>query len=303
MASSGLQRAGSGSVGADTCSGGVGVASAPPTRGLPEVCSPPPSKPLNFVGPVEVPVSPFSKVPVPCSGDAPPCPWLHGGEGDRQQQPAAGSEEEEEEWDQENQQPYGPAAEAAGTPLTWLVSPVSRGGRPPASAPLAIPAPRHRHGAASVLSPGMPTPARDTPLPSAAAVIPLHHCPSFSSWMVSASRPPSPTPQPGGGVADVVGNVLADVTAARRFDGGCPSHLDLLLAQMGDTHYPASGEPRSGAGVGTRRLGSCPLLPLEAHARQLMPCSTDRTTPPACPAPPCSHAMGAGGAARQPHRA
>jgi hypothetical protein len=50
-------------------------------------------------------------------------------------------------------------------------------------------------------------------------------------------------------MADVVAGVLTDVTAARRFDGR-PSHLDYLLAKLGDTHYPASGERLAGPGAG-----------------------------------------------------
>jgi hypothetical protein len=52
----------------------------------------------------------------------------------------------------------------------------------------------------------------------------------------------------GGAVADVAANVLADVTAARRFDGARPSQLDFLLADLGDTHYPASSEWKELAG-------------------------------------------------------
>jgi hypothetical protein len=193
-----------------------------------------------------MPVSPFAKAAASDS-DVTPCPLLHGrsAAADRRHQAAAGSGDELG-WDQENQQPCSGSSMHEATAPTWLFSPVGRG-RPPVSAPLPIPSP---NAGAGLLSPGMATPARDAPLPSAPPGSSLHHAPSFSSWMVAAGRPPSPQRQPRFGgdapeVGDVVANVLQDVTAARRFDGGRPSHLDLLLGQLGDTHYPASGGIRS----------------------------------------------------------
>ncbi|KAL4856913.1 hypothetical protein ACK3TF_002953 [Chlorella vulgaris] len=246
LASGGLQRAFSGG----TCSDG-GAATEPP-GGPPEMCSPLASKPLGFVAPMSAfPLSPFDKPSTPAD-QVTPCPVAPGGGGtDRRHQAADGggaSSDEDEDWEnqQENQQPCGPGSGSGGAEAaaaTWLFSPVSRG-RPPASAPLSIPLP-HSSAMAGLLSPGMPTPARNAPLPAGLPAS-LHHAPSFSSWMVSAGRPPSPQgqPQPGGGagvgsMADVVAGVLTDVTAARRFDGR-PSHLDYLLAKLGDTHYPSS---------------------------------------------------------------
>lgn len=249
------------------------------THDLPEVCSPLPSKQLNFLG--ELPLSPFAAAA--SLGDT-GAPWprpLRSSHNDSQQQLAqrrdssrmigSGDLGSDEDWqehevldDQENQHPGGCAAAAAPqAAATWLFSPVRRpdarsgtragtatpaGPARPTSAPRAIPSP--------LLSPSaaMSTPPKEA-LPAAAALptadrhaaSSLAHAPSFGSWLTSAvCRPPSPPPappaKPVADVADVVACISADCRAPRPFERGGPTPLDQLLAQLGDSHYPASGE-------------------------------------------------------------
>lgn len=250
----GLQRTSSAEVslsGATTGGGSGAAAGAPASRGLPEVCSPPPSKPLNFAAPPSMPMSPSA-----AADDAavtPTQPWhpqqLAAAGASRQHGshsggPAAGADwaDTAETDDQENQQPCVPAA-------TWLVSPVqpprARGkGR---SAPVPIPAPGGTH--AGLLSPAlMPTPAKEgggggAAAAASAASPSLTHAPSFSSWMVPAtSRPPLAPAAACVDVADVVASLRHDPAAPRRLGGpaGAPTHLERLLAELGDSDYPAS---------------------------------------------------------------
>lgn len=273
------------------------------TRELPEVCSPPPSKPLNFLS--ELPLSPFAAASLK---GRPGVPWQPLGRptaGDRQQQVvhdgdgadhgSSGDLGMDADWqerevldDQENQQPGGGCAAAAvQPPATWLFSPVRRPGTRssgsggglatpagparPVSAPRAIPSP--------LLSPTavMSTPPKEA-LPAAAAPptadrlasSSLAHAPSFGSWLVPAAcRPPSPPPvplaKPAVDVADVVAGLAVDCRAAQPFERGGPTMLDRLLAELGDSHYPASCEPAG------RRRGSMRPPPHAAGAATSAP--------------------------------
>lgn len=249
LASSSLQHTYSGATPSDS-----GPAPAACTQGLPEVCSPPPSKALNFA---EVPISPFANAPA-LGADLPP--WQLAGGSDRRQQPGADADKEgasgssddegaEGGEDQENQHPCSGGGSGTGsgaaTPVaaaggSWM-SPVASGRRAIASFHLP-PAPT-----VSLLSPAMPTPAKHTPLPQAPVPTTLHHSPSFSSWMVTAARPPSPKepprPQPAAcavDVSDIVANMFTDDGVPRPFGKHGPTQLDFLLAQLEDSHYPAS---------------------------------------------------------------
>lgn len=222
----GLQRSSSLGGSGATTGGGSGAVTGGGLLG--EVCSPPPSKPLNFAVPPGAAQlsSPFAAAaavtPVP--------PQPHGlaqqaaaaGHSQRQaggHTPSDWSDGEEME-DQENRQPCGvPAAGTAGATqppaATWLFSPVrpraaahGSGGSAIAEQGSAAQAP-----AAGLFSPApMPTPAREVG-PAAPAGLPtLHHAPSFSSWMFSAARPPASASASPVDVADIV----EDLTA-----GGC----------------------------------------------------------------------------------
>lgn len=316
----GLQRSSSLGGSGATTGGGSGAVAGGGLLG--EVCSPPPSKPLNFAVPAAAAQlsSPFAAAatvtPVP--------PRLHGPQqtapaGHSQRQ--AGAMDDDSDWsageemeDQENRQPCGaPTAGTAGATqppaATWLFSPVRpraapRGGSSSTAEPGGA-----AGGAAGLFSPPahMPTPAREVGPAAPAALPTLQHAPSFSSWMFSAARPPPSSSAAAGpvDVADVVetltaGGCLAqsgaactgckglgeaacmaltpsqlrhvtpslhlsswpcprlpcpplhpaDPTAPRGFgsggpgggQAGAPSHLDRLLAELGDTHYPRSCE-------------------------------------------------------------
>lgn len=250
------------------------------THDLPEVCSPPPSKPLNFLS--DVPLSPFAAAAT-LGGTGPP--WQHAGRasgsdsqqqlaqhGDRGGRSGSGALRSNEDCqeramldEQENQQPDrcsdGEAVQQA--PATWLFSPVRRpaarggggmatpaGPARPASAPRAIPSPLLSPGVAMSTPPKEALPAA-APLPTADRLASLAPAPSFGSWLTSAAcRPPSPPPAPPAKpavvVADVVASVTADCRAPRPFQAGGPTPLDRLLAELGDSHYPASCEPGVG---------------------------------------------------------
>ena len=334
-------------------SGGCGAAVAGRSGGQ-EVCSPPPSKPLRFLAPPpEVPSSPFASAaaaitPLPpadrqqqlaAGGSTPAAPPPRR----RQQQQQAQQQQaqaQRQQWDddgmgsdgglddQENQQPCPAASPAA----TWL-SPAAarpRAKAAAATAPMPIPGPT-----AGLLSPGaLPTPAKaaggaaGSPGERERPLAGLVHAPSFSSWMVDAARPPSPPPSPdrapgGSGAGVDVSDVVAGLApgaarAARAFGtpGGAPSHLDRILAALGDTCFPASRECAEGwlapaaavaAGVGSTRGGSTRAhRGLRRAARQgalLAPRAPAAHHPSAAtaaiPSPACrSGAVGARGAAR-----
>lgn len=232
----GLQRSSSLGGSGATTGGGSGAVVGGGLLG--EVCSPPPSKPLNFAAPPAAAQlsSPFASVaaatPVP---PRLPAAQQTAPAGHSQRQAGADDasdwSEGEEMEDQENRQPCGVAA--AGTAgatqppaATWLFSPV----RPRA-------APRGGSGTgepgaaatgAGLFSPThMPTPAREVG-PAAPAGLPtLQHALSFSSWMFSAARPPPASASAGPvDVADVVDNLTA---------GGCTGRVHGLGTSYAQT--------------------------------------------------------------------
>lgn len=58
-------------------------------------------------------------------------------------------------------------------------------------------------------------------------------------------------------MSDLAACITGNSRAARAFEGprGAPSHLDRLLAKLGDSHYPASRE----LGMGGRQREACVL--------------------------------------------
>lgn len=173
---------------------------------------------MGFV--TELPASPFALAASLAGGVAAP---LQPGAGRRQQpgsasasESASESESESDEGslqDQENQQPgsSGCGGGAPPAPATWLFSPVRPRARPgpgagSASAPVPIPSP--------LLSPHMPTPraAAAERTPSAT----LTHAPSFSSWMVPATRAPSPSAAPPARARVDVGDIVANLVGGRK---------------------------------------------------------------------------------------
>lgn len=275
----GLQRSSSlGGSGATTGGGSGAVADG---GLLGEVCSPPPSKPLNFAVPAAAVQlsSPFAAAatvtPVP--------PRLHGPQqtapaGHSQRQ--AGAMDDDSDWsageemeDQENRQPCGaPTAGTAGATqppaTTWLFSPVRPRAAPRGGSSATAEPGGAAGGAAGLFSPPahMPTPAREVGPAAPAALPTLQHAPSFSSWMFSAARPP-PSSSVGAGPVDVA-DVVENLTA-----GGC-------LAQSGAACAGCKGLGGSLHGP-SLHLKSQPLTPQPPT----FPASLILTAPP----PPLPH--------------
>ena len=257
----GLQRTSSLGGSGATTGGGSGAVAGGGLAG--EVCSPPPSKPINFAAPpAAAQLSPFAAAaavtPVPPRRAAPAAQQPAAAGHSRRQ---AGSNSEDsgaERDDQENRQPCGAPAAAAGTAgatqppaATWLFSPA----RPRAAARGGAPS---HEDAAGLLSPGhMPTPAREAGAAAPAATPTLHHAPSFSSWMLPATRPP-----PAGACAVDVADVVANLTA-----GG----LGWWAGREGGHGRVAQGMARPAA---LQRAHACGLV---GPAACLSPCGAPAT--------------------------